>query len=464
MKVGRAGASTVNITPSRKVQGYGGQAMRRGPEDSDLLAHAVVISDGQETAAVVSVDVVAISRGQVLAIQERCELRTGIPARNVFIGATHDHSAPHAAPMFVAGAAPDPLFLETLADQLVETVQTAHENLRPAVIAAGQAPTHGVTFNRRLLKPDGTTLHVAGLQESPEAIDFDPNLPPAGPVDEDVGYIMFEEHDGTPIACLMSFSCHDHASGAGYFHRDMFGRAGQAIQDRLGHQIPTPFLAGACGDTMWVDPKAGMSESNDPTKYWVDKKNARDKQSWSDQAALCWELGYKIADAVLQNVKQKTRKEISGIRTAVKLLEIPDRTAIESEYCDDLCRGYNDWATQFAENRNAPEKKAVGDRGETTCVVEVGALAISDHVVVSTNPAEYFVAYGLEIKNRSPFEVTIISELTNGYCGYVPTEEAFPQKGYETHRTVFQSRLIKSGGRIIAEACINVLDQCKGKS
>ena len=34
---------------------------------------------------------------------------------------------------------------------------------------------------------------------------------------------------------------------------------------------------------------------------------------------------------------------------------------------------------------------------------------------------------GLEIKQRSPFPVPFTASLTNGYCGYVPTEEAFEQ-------------------------------------
>jgi len=83
------------------------------------------------------------------------------------------------------------------------------------------------------------------------------------------------------------------------------------------------------------------------------------------------------------------------------------------------------------------------------------------NVAVSTNPAELFVDFGLEIKRRSPFEVTMISELTNGYCGYVPTERAFTEKGYETHRTVFSSRLAKNAGQIIVDKAVEMLQRCK---
>jgi hypothetical protein len=59
----------------------------------------------------------------------------------------------------------------------------------------------------------------------------------------------------------------------------------------------------------------------------------------------------------------------------------------------------------------------------------------------------------MEISARSPFATTLVSELTNGYCGYVPTERAFEHGGYETHRTVYTSRLVKEAGdRIVNES------------
>ena len=50
-----AGACTVNITPIGEIDSWGGTSLRRNEEeDSDLLAHAVVLSDGQATAAIAS--------------------------------------------------------------------------------------------------------------------------------------------------------------------------------------------------------------------------------------------------------------------------------------------------------------------------------------------------------------------------------------------------------------------------
>ncbi len=437
---GLAGAATVSITPPYPVPTYGGQYLVRGNEDSDILAHAVVFSDGAQTAAVVSADVLVVDRSTVLWIKELASLRTGIPAGNIFVGATHTHSGPAVSPTFRAGEQPDPFYTDFFVTHIVESIVSAHAEMRPARIAAGDAPTEGLTFNRRLLRPSGIVIHTVVFQERPDANDLDPNFPPEGPVDEDVGYVMFEEPDGSPIACLMSFSCHNHSSCAKYFHRDFFGRTGDMVRRRLALDIPTPFLAGACGDTMWVNPKAGLPD---------------------DQLAYTWELGEKIADAVLNDAKGKPRVDLTDVRIASQVMEIPDRSLADSEFCEENCRGWDIASRQFATSRYGPEKVVLSQRGETACLVEIGAVSLSDHVAISTNPAELFVAFGLEIKDRSPFDVTLISELTNGYCGYVPTEKAFEGKGYETHRTTFQSRLVHSGGRTITDKSVEMLSRCK---
>ena len=78
---------------------------------------------------------------------------------------------------------------------------------------------------------------------------------------------------------------------------------------------------------------------------------------------------------------------------------------------------------------------------------------------VRTNPAELFSIYGIRIRDASPFEVTIVSSLSNGYCGYVPTSEAFRHRGYETHRTVYTSRLVKDGGDRIERHSVEQLQR-----
>ena len=435
---GRAGGCTVNITPEKPLKGYYGTEFHRGDEDSDVLAQAAVFTDGADTAAVVSVDVTAIDHAFVLGIRAECQRRTGIPAKNIFIGATHVHSAPHAAPMFLGGAHPDPVYMDFLRVRIVEAIVTAHQTMRPATVKGGAGKTKGVVFNRRLLRPDGSAfLAIAPLR--PGDPMYDPESPPAGPVDEDVPYLLFDDEHGQPITCVFSFACHDHAAGTKYHHRDLGGRTGDVLKRRLGGDFPSPFLAGACGDVMWLDPKAGTKGG----------------------PKLAWEIGEKVADAIIKDAAGRPRLPIGRIRAASEIVDIPDRSPAESQYCDDLCRGDSPEEREFERKRYAPERIAVEARGRTSCAVEIGAISVGDFAI-SSNPAELFVEYGLEIRKRSPFAVTLVSELTNGYCGYVPTEQAHSQRAYETHRTVFTSRLALDAGRTITNRSLAVLRECRG--
>jgi hypothetical protein len=66
-----------------------------------------------------------------------------------------------------------------------------------------------------------------------------------------------------------------------------------------------------------------------------------------------------------------------------------------------------------------------------TLNVPVSAARIGPFAI-ATNAGELFVEWGILVKKRSPFPHTILSELTNDWIGYEPTELAFQHEGYET--------------------------------
>ena len=68
-------------------------------------------------------------------------------------------------------------------------------------------------------------------------------------------------------------------------------------------------------------------------------------------------------------------------------------------------------------------------KGGSKWTGEMNSVAIGDLSLV-TLPVEMFAESGVEIKTRTPFEMTLIMGYTNGICGYVGTRLAMENGGY----------------------------------
>ncbi len=115
--------------------------------------------------------------------------------------------------------------------------------------------------------------------------------------------------------------------------------------------------------------------------------------------------------------------------------------------CIDICS--KPLAQSDATECSSPKRIVLLDaviRKQPRVDVEVQAIQIGPAVFVS-NPAEYFVEYGLGIKRESPFPFTFPVELANGIVGYVPTEEALGLTAAATKtRLTYYSNLEPTAG------------------
>jgi len=88
------------------------------------------------------------------------------------------------------------------------------------------------------------------------------------------------------------------------------------------------------------------------------------------------------------------------------------------------------WGTEKASPVYANEALVLA-RHPGTVKIKLQALRIGGFGITA-NPCESFAHVGLDIKQQSPFKLTMNIGLANGYSGYLPTPEQHELGGYET--------------------------------
>jgi hypothetical protein len=372
----------------------------------------------------------------VLAARSAIKARCGITA--VLIGASHSHSSgpigmvlpgefDHASEQirelaYKKSSCADAAYLKRVQEAIVQAVCEADSLKTDGTFGFGSGREDQVAFNRRIRMKNGLSYSHPG-KGNPDNIDF------AGPTDPEVGVIGFWNPDGVLSGCVVNFSCHATASGP-WVSANWIHYMEKSIQGFYGAQTKVVFLQGACGDVTQVNN--------------LDLHANPESDAWSQ-----WVGGRVGAEAlkVLLGMSQ-TRTSDVPLDAKHKILLIPRRTPSKErleEAHEQIQLPPSDplwiWAKETLLLEALIQKTPVVES-------EIQALQIGPVVCIS-DPAEYFCAYGLELKKHSGFPMTFPVELANGCVGYVPTEEAFGPHGggYETRLTSYSNLEITAGTR-----------------
>jgi hypothetical protein len=447
----KAGFAERDITPDIGMEqpgGYG-KVFHRSLHDP-CKVRVAVFDDGHRKVALVGVDALMLPRSVVLSARAAIEKSCGIPGDAVMIGASHSHSSGPTGMVlpgqfdrasaevkrlaYEESSMADARYLERVTREIAEGVRVADAARVPAQLGFGFGHEDKVAFNRRQRMKNGQTWSHAGAM-NPEIVGY------AGPTDPQVGVIGAWDLDGKLLGAIVNFSCHATTSPGGisanwpyYLER--------TIQGALATTAPVVFLQGACGDVTQVD---NLSPYVRPApEAWAQLVGGR--------------VGAEAVKVLLSvprsgDVLLDARRKIWNVKRRVPSPE--HLAAAHALVAKGKPKGdATDWV--FAKETVMLEHLI---EIESAVEVEVQAIQVGPAVCVS-NPAEYFVAYGLQIKKESKFPFTFPVELANGCVGYVPTEEAFGPHGggYETRLTAY-SNLETSAGRQFAETGIELANE-----
>jgi hypothetical protein len=142
-----------------------------------------------------------------------------------------------------------------------------------------------------------------------------------------------------------------------------------------------------------------------------------------------------VADAALAAVKRTTYSDWEPVPMAERTVTFKVRKPTSGDV--ELARKYmketiGDRPTRNWEENYARETVLTAD-WPAEHELKLQALRVGDFAI-ATSPCETYGSTGLAIKKASPFELTMVIELANGFSGYLPPPKQFELGGYTTWR------------------------------
>lgn len=404
----KAGIGVVDITPTESVI-LAGSPEARGSEgiDTRLYVRALVLSMGDKTLAIITLDTLKYPANLVLQAQQMIEEKTGIPAKNIIITASHTHSAPLWT-----------YYSDQLVSPIAKSVVLAQQNLSSSKIAIGSGVAQGISQNRRVIK-DGSAWNrwVLPAEEYNKYLE-------EGPADPEFKILAIFDKVGNIKAVVHNFACHATNTLSRLVSADFPGDVANYLQKKLGSQVTTFYLTGPSGD---VNPIPNSSQQH-----------------------FANILGEQIVQT-LSKLEPINEPTLEIINRELMVTGRPNPIFAESEIALKWPSTLEMFRSSFKQTLSkSPQKHPLSITG-----IKIG----NDFAIISS-PDELFNRIGMNIKNLSPFINTMVIGQTNGAVGYIPTLNSFNNGGYETWFGEHSYLQIHTG-ELIEKNSLDVLQQLK---
>lgn len=419
-----AGVSKIKITPPLGVpmDGYLSRTEpSRGIHDH-IYARCLVFGDGENYASLVSLDLLYATRDLTKKVRRTVSKALGLKEDYIAVIAVHNHSGPsvvgfHSTQKY--RLLDD--YLKMLPNLVSSGLIEAFSSKRKVRVGFGRGIVRGWTINRR--------------------------KPITGSIDEDVMAVRFEGLNGQLVSALVNFTCHAVVLGTNnlFISGDYPGYVSRTVERIEGGTCL--FLNGAFGDINPLTPNTDLNRVYD-----------RNIGRFEDAIRMGRVIGGE-ALKILNSTpcSENTKISLASRKATLKLKPIPTFT---TDYMEDLK------AKLAASEKEADEirLKILTARFLSAMrnlfpsgVAEVDAqgFRIGDLIMVVL-PGELFVDLGLRIKAHYKFGPAMVIGCANEVLGYIPTEEAMDEGGYEVLPPV--CLVEREGGKVLVETAYAIIN------
>ncbi|TVR58796.1 MAG: hypothetical protein EA426_09125 [Spirochaetaceae bacterium] len=430
-----AGTAECDISPPLGVSlaGYPHHPRPNEGIHDRLFASCLYLSDGSTRLALVTVDVIAISKANAARIRREASRATGVPERHIMVSCSHSHSSPRVAhsmtmDAYETGTAPDEEYVSIVVGAAVDVVRSAVAGAFSAQIGIAKGfcgRENGVGGNRR---------------------------EPMGLADPEVWTIGVKDSNGTVRAVLVKYSLHPtflhsdnvlvSADYPGYIRSHFRTAAPDAVflfaLGAAGNQSPRFFRS---GKIFAEAERVGTAIAGEAERVLSEMQYRSDLP-----------LTVRSREIELELRKFPPKAEIvdrvESLRRAWH--ELRDSGAAEPEVWNAELR--------FLGAEDTLSLMLLHERGELMVLnentpSEVQVIGIGETRIVAL-PGELFVEFGIAVQFRAPFANCFVITLANGGLpGYAATARAYAEGGYETGASMLTGR----SGEQLVDAAVQLL-------
>ena len=432
-----AGVGVRDVSPVKSLHLCGYPHVERnatGVHDP-LLASALCLRNRGSAVILVAVDIVGLDTPTAARLRRAIANEAGVPEAHVFISCSHTHSGPHVADYLMYRDDPaippcDREYKRFLEEGIRCAALESTRSMHPAECACTTADASGVGGNRH--DPQGTADTEAGIIAVRHAVD---------------------KH---MIALSLTYSMHPTVlhEDSTLVSSDFPGYARLHLKEKLGGALVVLYHTGPSGNQSprWFVKGQTFNEAERLGRLLGERVAAsvgcladgdfsRDVALWGKLRKLdLTPKGFPPVDearAHLQHCRaeyERLKREDAGhgpIRTA-------ECTVFGAEHMLFLA----------ACQARGEIEKSLGDYLPACVqVVRIGDCRLAGL------PGEFFVEYGLAVKEGSPHTVFVVSLVNGNLQGYIVTEEAVAGRGYEACTGMFPP----AAGREIVEAVLAMI-------
>lgn len=374
------GAGKADITPALErdgkkiavfMAGFGTGRTAQNVHDP-LWARAVAFRLGAHKAILIECDLVGLLNYRIRAMKKKIEEATHVPATNIMIACTHNHSGPDTMGLWgplpgLSGVSKN--YMEYLESQVVEAARQAWSNLKPARAVFASCEVPGVTKDVR----------------APSVMN------------ERAAAALFKSDDG-PICVLVNWASHPEAIGS----------KNRSITSDYPHYLREKLEAEHKG-AVAIHISADLGGMQTPR---VEKHTFEELRR----------VGETIASAVIESLKKSEETRIERMNVVQRDIEFRlDNPAFKKGL---EAKVFGDAADGFRKDGDVVYIKS-----------ELTAIRVQDAIFV-TVPGEMFPELGKHVYSAMEARFKFFVGLGNDELGYIVPKEDWRKDGYEESMSV----------------------------